>query len=292
MAEHDVEDTLRAYAGDVLADGDADSTYARHSQYYAAAAERSEAAIRSDDQMATLATLLDDAANFRSALEWSTSTGDMATAARIAGALTWFWMLEGMLDEALSHLAPIIADGALPPRLAARCHWGYALVLASLGRLIAAREIAARGVSLARDVGDEVVYGSCLNALAVAQWALGDHNASAAAHEEAIPLFVAKNDVWGEAICRVLRARTALDAGEPGGAALVAAGLEAARRSCDRHVLGIALEQTARLQLGEGDVVGALRTAASCLENQEAIQYTEGIISAIRGAAHGPRLSD
>jgi hypothetical protein len=103
-------------------------------------------------------------------------------------------------------------------------------------------------------------------------------------------------DLWGEAVCAVLRARTALDAGDPDAPSMSTAALAAARLCGDRHVVGIALEQTARANLFLGDIDAAAVAAREALTAQESIGYTEGMVAALHllGTSHAAagRLAD
>ena len=209
-------------------------------------------------------------------------------AARLAGALAWFWTLSGMLDEAIQYHERALATPGLSQLVRARVLWGFGLLVASLGQLERARAAGAESVVLAREGGDDQAIGLALNTLAVAQWALGDPEA-AASHDEALRRFRAAGDLWGEAVCSVLRARTALDAGEPDARSMTGSALAAARACGDRHVVGIALEQAARADLFLGDIDAAAAAAREALAAQESIGYTEGVVAALHllGESHG-----
>jgi tetratricopeptide (TPR) repeat protein len=284
-------DTLRAYALEVLDDLDPDATRDRHAAFYAELAVRGEVGIRGSEQLAWLEALRSDINNFRTALDWSLATGDLTCAARQAAALSWFWTLNGMLTEAIRPLARLLPAEDVPTATRAKCHWGYALLAASLGQLTTARTAGYQAVELARAAGDdaEVAYG--LNAVAVSEWALGDHGRSESAHREAIALLEQTGDAWGLAVCRVLLARTLFDSGDPEAARVAEEGVEAARRSGDRHVLGIALTQTAQMAMADGDHQAALRTANEALALQEAVGYTEGTVSALHVLGQSHRLA-
>jgi hypothetical protein len=72
-----------------------------------------------------LANLRADVPNFRAAVDWSLATGRHELAVRLAGALGWFWTLEGMLDEASRHLIGRVSKGG-PWRLVRRKRRGTA----------------------------------------------------------------------------------------------------------------------------------------------------------------------
>ena len=283
-------DTLRAYALDILAGLDADETRDRHVDFYVDLAEQGELEIRGPHQLAWLERFRSDLNNFRAALEWCLSTGDTTGAARLAGALAWFWTLNGMLSEAIGHLERLVEVDDVPPSTRARCLWGYALLAASLGRLETARDAGYHAARLSRpcdDVG--AAYG--LNAAAVAEWALGNHDRSLEAHRDAIALLDKLDDRWGLAVCHVLLARTLFDLGDDTAAAVARTGVEHARRAGDRHVLGIALTQIAHIAIAANDAPAAISAASEALALQERIGYTEGIVSALHLLGHAHRIS-
>jgi predicted ATPase len=283
-------DTLRAYALDVLAELDADETRDRHAEVFVELAERGELEIRGPDQLAWLDRFRSDINNFRAALEWCLLTGDTTRTARVAGALAWFWTLNGMLSEAIQHLERLVDLDGVPPPTHAKCLWGYALLAASLGRLDTARDAGYRAAQLARPLDDAATaYG--LNAAAVAEWALGNHDASLEVHREAIRLLDKLDDRWGLAVCHVLQARTLFDLGDPAAAVVARTGVEHARLTGDRHVLGIALTEIAQIAVAGDDAAAAVSAASEALDLQERITYTEGIVSALHVLGHAHRIS-
>jgi len=274
-------DTLRIYALDQLEGPDLEGALTRHATHYVSLAEAAELQVRGAGQLAWLDRLRTEVANFRAAADWSFGAGVSASGARLAGALAWFWILDGMLGEAIRHLERALDTEGLPPLVRAKALWGFGLLNASLGQLERAREAGMESAALGREAGDQASTGCGLNALAVAEWALGDHTAAAKAHDEAIGLFERSGDIWGQALCMVLRARTALDQDDPQGEAMARDALPMAHRSGDRHLIGIALEQIARAQLENGRVEAAIATATDSLIAQESIGYTEGTIAAL-----------
>jgi tetratricopeptide (TPR) repeat protein len=277
---------------DVLTDLDADGTRDRHADFYVELAEQGEVEVRGLDQLAWLDRFRCDVNNFRAALEWCLLTGDTTRAARLAGALAWFWTLNGMLSEAIQHLEDLIEVDDVAPASRAKCLWGYALLAASLGRLETARDAGYRAAGLARSAGGDSASGAYgLNAAAVAEWALGNHDRSLEAHREAISLLRPLDDRWGLAVCHVLQARTLFDLGDPDAAGVAGQGVAHARRSGDRHVLGIALTQIAHIALADLDAEGALAAASEALALQETIGYTEGTVSALHARGHAHRLA-
>ncbi len=274
-------DTLRAYAADLLAELDADETRRRHALHYTAVAEELELAIRGIHQGDALTRLRAEIANFRAAAEWSVVVGDLDIATRLSGALAWFWTLDGHLDIANHHLRQAVEFTDAPPAARAKVLWGYSLLVASLGDLDEALEAGQLSTALAREAADDAAIGAGLNAVAVAQWALGDTDASIVSHDEAIARFVAADDIWGESVCRTLRARTALDIAAPDAQRLLEAALDAAERSRDAHVIALALGLVAQRHERDGDLQTALANAEESLRLHDSIGYSEGSISAL-----------
>lgn len=278
-------DTLRAYALELLEELDADDTRIRHASCYTRLAELAESGIRGHDQVAWLGRLRADLPNHRAALDWLIASGDGVGAARLAGSLGWFWTLDGALADACTQLDTVLAFADLPDRQRAKLSSGLALVVASLGELRRAEHLARCAIASGERVGDSVQVGFGLNALAVAQWGLGDLDGADASRDEAIRLFDEASDPWGAAVSRVLRGRTAVDRRLPDADELVAAGLAAAESMGDRHLIGIAHEQLARLALRRRDVDAAVASADHAIRVHAEIGYTEGALGArhIRG---------
>lgn len=280
-------DTLRAYAMDMLDALDADATRDRHAQHFVQVAEQAEIGIRGPDQREWLDRLRADLPNHRAALDWMIAAGDGTGAARLAGALGWFWILDGMLADACTHLEAVLEFEDLPPREHAKVAWSLALLVASQGDLRHAEQLAQDALVSGQASDDEARVGYGLHASAVAQWALGDLDAAARTWTEAIARFDTSDDDWGAALCRVLRSRTALDQGATNVGEMIAEGLAAARSVGDGHLIGIALEQLARIELRKPDPDAAIRHADDAIALQDAIGYVEGVLGArhIRGIA-------
>jgi len=276
-------DTLRAYAVELL--GEDEDTRLRHAQFFTEFAESAEQKIVGPEQIGWLDKLRSDVPNLRAAIEWSFNRGEQELAARLAGALGWFWTLEGMLAEAIDYLERAAAMATVPALVRSKALWGFSLLAASLGQLERARRAGEESASLAREAGDDFGCARGLNALAVAEWALGNLDGAAQAHDEAIARLTSTEDVWALGVCMALRARTAVDAGDAGASEMAHAALPVARASGDRHVIGIALEQIAQLELAAGHTDAAVDAARECLGMQEAVGYTEGTVAALHTLA-------
>jgi len=281
-------DTIRAYASELLADLDADEASDRHARHVLDTAEAGELGIRTHSQIEWLTRLRDAVPHHRAALEWFLSAGDSVRAARLAGALGWFWVLDGMLGEAHVHLSQAVALIELPDPVRGKVAWTLALVEGSLGRLDRCDQLGRAAVAAGERAADDAVLGYGLNAQAVARWGLGDLDGAARFHDRAIARFAAAGDGWGGAVAGVLRARTAIDVGDPAAVGMATSAVDAARATGDAHLVGMALEQVGRLALAAGDPARAVEIGTQALEAHDAIGYVEGTLASLHllGRAH------
>ena len=279
-------DTIRAYARDVVDAEELEDAAHRHAMHYSRLVALADPAIRGADQMPWLARLRAEVPNLRTALDHYAAVGDNAGAAHIASCLAWFWTLNGMLQEAATHLQAASTATGLTPRLRYRVLFGLGLVEASLGHLDRAQAIGHEALILAEaaaaDGEDVYPIGGALILLGVVAWARGDLDAAVRHHDEAMRRADAGNDAWISAVAGVLRARTAVDANAPDRSERIADGIDRARRCRDRHILGIAYEQLARLELHDGDNEAALKGARHAIEQHTLIGYPEGMIAALQ----------
>ena len=111
-------ETIREYAAERLeAGGGAESLRTRHAQFFAALAETAYAH-RFSDEAAWSERLESDLDDLRAALDWLEGR-DAERAAGLSGALGWFWLSHGLLEEGcrrLERALPEIRDVALRAR--------------------------------------------------------------------------------------------------------------------------------------------------------------------------------
>ncbi|PRY49008.1 putative ATPase [Geodermatophilus tzadiensis] len=275
-------DSIRAHAGEVLASApDAPQVRRRHAQHHLAMAEAGDRQVRTNAQQPWLVLLREVLPDLRAALRWCLDGNAPELGARLVGALAWFWTLEGQLAEARSWLDRAERAEIDDPRVRSRVLLGVGLVAAPLGDLARARDACAAAADLSRAAGDDRGTGDALITLGVALWALGDLDAAAAAHDEAIERLAAEGDSWRRAVAVVLRARTALDRHDPDAGDRTAAAAVAARRSGDAHLEGLASTQRARDALRAGDGPAAACAAQQALEAHRRIGYREGVAAAL-----------
>jgi len=111
-ARYRLLDVVRAYATERAAlAGELEQLRRRHAEYFLALAERSEPELRGSQQREWYARLLEDEANFRSALSWALEGGEAEIALRLAGALWMFWRWAGLFLEGRAWLDAALAAG-------------------------------------------------------------------------------------------------------------------------------------------------------------------------------------
>lgn len=189
-----------------------------------------------------------------------------------------------MLDSRSALERALHVDG--DPLVRARLLLGVGLLAAPLADHARVIEVCSESAQLGRSAGDDEMVADAMLTLGVAHWARGDLESAAAAHDEAIPLFDGVGDIWGRTICRVLRARTARDAGDLVRAEqLLELAIDDAKQTGDDHVIGLAFEQYARLWLAHGEHDRAATAAAISLRHNELLDYAEGVAAALEVAA-------
>ena len=184
-------ETIREYALDCLEQsGDGDDLRRCHAAYFCEFCERAERELEGPDQAAWFDAIALDHDNVRAALEWSFSGGDHELGTRLASSLGRFWLVRGHLIEGQRWLDRALATTSERPlwletkllKVAA----GNANELHDVQRL---RELTARRLEVARERGDRLEVGRCLNALGLVASREGDTRQAASLYREAISVF-------------------------------------------------------------------------------------------------------
>jgi predicted ATPase len=180
-------ETIREFALERLeAAGEAARTRRRHAEFFRDLASRAEPMLLGTaEQRSWTAQLENSHDNLRAALAWSVSgEGELAVGVDLAGALGWFWLMSGRLEEAQSWFAEFLARrGEADDSLAwAKVLHGSALQLWGLGEgdLVQATAIEESAVEVFRSSGERrwLSYGLALLArLRTGQGRLADARA-------------------------------------------------------------------------------------------------------------------
>jgi predicted ATPase/DNA-binding CsgD family transcriptional regulator len=124
-----IHELLRQYGMQQLEEyGEAETAYARHSQYFAQLMLRHEAALQQPQQLETMRAIERDFDNFRLAWDWSTKHHERAQLHMMLNGLYLFGFLGTRYRETITMfqdaLAQPVADAPLRGRLLVR-RWGY-----------------------------------------------------------------------------------------------------------------------------------------------------------------------
>lgn len=163
-------ETIRMFARDRLVEsGEANTTRARHCDYFVALSETAEPALALADGPLWLARLEAEHDNLRAALEWADANGQVEWQLRMLGALTLFFELRAHLGEGGRWFARALgADGA-PSSIRARALWGAAHVAGYGGDFVTASTRAAQALAMAEELGDDRVRARALNHIGFVQ---------------------------------------------------------------------------------------------------------------------------
>ena len=183
-------ETIREYGLECLATSDETAMLRRHADFFLSLAERADAALGGDDQLAWLGQLEMEHENLRAALRWFIRRGhDPAAGVRLTGTLAPFWEARGYLREGREWLEEALR-GSPPeePALRARALGGAGRLAFRQGDHDAAQALLAESLMLARRVGDEQLAAHALFNLGNVAWQRGDLATADALCEESLAL--------------------------------------------------------------------------------------------------------
>ena len=151
-------ETIREFGLERLeASGEAGQTRRRHAEFFRDLAERAEPMLLGTaGQRTWTAELEREHDNMRAALAWSVSAdGVLAVGVALAGALGWFWLMSGRLQEAQSWYVGLLArrEQADDSLAWAKVLHGSALQLWGLGDLAQAEALEESAVGMFRSAG-------------------------------------------------------------------------------------------------------------------------------------------
>lgn len=202
LARYGLLETVRQFSTELLADsGDADEFRERHASLFIMLAEEADPKIRGGDQFEWLEILEDEHENLRAALAWLIASDQANGAARLVGALGWFWFIRGYWEEAWKWLTMSLDMVTDPePRLRAKALYRAGGLEVIRGNLAGPPELVQEALDICTDNGDEEGMAWCLNLLGQATtFDKQDLNQGSANLTKSIELFQSLDDEWGVA---------------------------------------------------------------------------------------------
>jgi predicted ATPase/class 3 adenylate cyclase len=202
-------ETIREYAREKLDEsGEADDRRRRHAEFFRRLAEEAYAR-RFEAEAESAARLETDHDDLRAALDWL-AAHDADAALELAGALGWFWLSRGLLEEGSGRLSEALAASRISGPSRARALTALGALTARRGDAASGTELLREGIDLWRGLGEREELASGLDSLG---WPLiydaGDEAAALQAFEEAIEIWRELGDPAGETralvgVCQVL----------------------------------------------------------------------------------------
>lgn len=204
-------ETIREYALTRLDQrGALQGVRSRHARHYLALAEQRSPDLHGDAEAEAAALLDEEHGNLRAALLWADEM-DSTLLARLALALAPFWTLRGheaegrrWLERALSQ-----ADGD-PLEVRARLWRAAGLAAMLQGDRSRARTALGTALHLQEELSDTLGQAAARLDLGLVERTAGHLREAAQQYEAAADLFVAASDPWGEVVCTVNLANTAV----------------------------------------------------------------------------------
>ena len=259
--------------------GELEACRRRHAEFYVGLAEESEPELTGPDQVVWLGRLADEIGNLRAALRFSEDAGELELGLRLAGALTRFWSVQGLMAEIRPWLAralPSAAGVAAPVRARALYAAGHAAL--GQGQFAEASARFEEAVELYREPTDERGQAACLAQLGWLASARGEVDAASASSTRSLAI-AEEIGAWDVAsVARSTLADLASQRGAfPQAAELLEQSLALRRRLGDRRNVANALLGLARVELLRDDPRRARQLAEEGLELAREVSDTWSI---------------
>jgi predicted ATPase/DNA-binding SARP family transcriptional activator len=182
--------TIREYAAERLeADEEADTIRRRHAQYYLKLSEWGRIAPAGERQSERTARIEAEHDNFRAALRWALSAGELQTAVQMGWNLWGHWYIRGHHREGRRWMEEALATPDLSPELRATALVAAAMMAYAEGDYGAHERYSEEGLTLAMRVGDGLRAAYSLLGLGSTAMRRGDLDAAEVYFQRAIPLF-------------------------------------------------------------------------------------------------------
>ncbi len=195
--------TIREYGLERLTEsGEAVDIQRKHADYFLAMAGQAESKIRSGQRDTGLRELEMEHDNLRAALAWSQAADKGDLGLQLAGALSWFWYLNGHWSEGRGWLEGALARASADAPAAARAKalFGIGMMAAfQYDGSVALRSLA-DSIALYRQVADKAGLAYALAIQGTVMTWHGDSDAGRAILDESLSLFRDQGEKWGLAL--------------------------------------------------------------------------------------------
>lgn len=216
VARYHMLETIRQYGQErLLAAGGAGGVRARHLAYFRDLVEAHELDRQGAQQIPTLARLDQEHDNLRLALAWAETTGDAESLARMATALSRFWILRGYWGEGRRWMeAAVSAAAALPETIRGRLLFAAGNLALNQSDFAQAVRWLQESLACSRALGDTAGMAQALLRLGAAALDAGTYAEAVALYEESRALFQQAGHMLGLAQATRSLSRAAAFVGE------------------------------------------------------------------------------
>ena len=255
-------ETVRHYALERLREHDEEARWrSGHLAYFVALAEEAEPLLHGPDQQAWLDRLEAEHDNLRAALSWSSAAGgDAAGGLRLAGAISWFWLVRGYLAEgrgwfsALLAAAPEGQDAAVR----ARALRGAGRLAVHQGDHSAAKALRQEGLAIWKELGHREGIAQSVASLGTIAQMQGDYAGAQALFKEALAIRRELGDRHGILRSLISLGHSAVEQGNyPDARVLLEEGLAISRELDDWLEIGETLYHLGTVAYFQGDHLAA-----------------------------------
>jgi tetratricopeptide (TPR) repeat protein len=288
-------ETVRHYALERLREHDEEARWrSRHLAYFLALAEEAEPLLHGSEQQAWFDRLEAEHGNLRSALSWSSAAdGDVTGGLRLAGAISWFWLVRGYFAEGRGWLSALLAAAPEDQDAAAR-----ARALRGAGRLAvhqgdhsAAKALRQEGLAIWKGLGHREGIVQSLASLGTIAQMQGDYATAQALFKEVLATRRELGDRHGILRSLISLGHSAVEQGNYSDArVLLEEALAISRELDDWLEIGETLYHLGTLAYFQGDYLAANARLEESLAVRRERGFRHGIaatLSALGLVAHG-----
>lgn len=273
--------TIREFALErLVASGEGQTLRDRHLAYFLTLAEAAEPEIWGPQQAEWLNLLAREYDNLRAALEWSLTPGREVLGLRLAGALWWFWLWRGPMDDGPTFLAALLAatTGDPPTTVRTRALTTAANLAVRQRALSRAVGFADEALAACRKIHDQTGLVHALTARGEAAEAGGEDDDAERCYNEALRVARAIDDHRATALVLNSLGNRALNRGENARAAHhYQEALELFRRLGNQWCVSFQLRGIGISAMALEDYARAADTLDEALALDRAVGYATGI---------------
>src|SRR5215469_6742357 len=276
--------TVREFAAERLAE-DADNATRvgrRHAERYLALAETAQSQLTGERQDEWLARLAGDYRNLRAALTWCRDEPAPELCAKLATALTPYWLARSQWTEFRLWLESADIAGAVPPALRARILNSRCFLEAWAGNAAVVPALAEQSLALLRGLDEPVEEGRAHGFIGFVLAHIQGPEAGRPHMERAFELLRAGGDDWGLAMGLTVFADSRLFQTDPDQSRrMFGEAVEIATSAGDRRTLQLALSMAALAAVAQGRIAEAVRRAERAAESARQAGHTGALIGAM-----------